>query len=49
MITANAQLITDKIETEKAKINLEANKVRLFDKKNSLVTKEKNFELRSLY
>ncbi len=36
---ANAQLINDKMETEKIKVNLEADKVRLFGEKNSLVAK----------
>ncbi len=45
LITANAQLITDKIETEKAKVNLKADKIQLFNEKNSLVVKKK--ELRT--
>ncbi len=42
---ANAQLVTDKIETEKIKVNLEADKARLFSEKNSLIAKKK--ELRT--
>ena len=30
----------DKIETEKAKVNLEADRTRLFNEKNSLVAKK---------
>ncbi len=41
LTTTNVQLITDKIKTEKVKINLKANKTRLLDKKNSLVIKKK--------
>ncbi len=37
--------MTDKIETEKIKVNLEVNKTRLLEKKNSLVIKKK--ELRT--
>ena len=37
----NIQLMIDKIKTEKTRINLEANKVQLFDKKNFLVAKRK--------
>src|SRR6266566_9640377 len=33
LTTANVQLIADKIEIEKAKVNLEADKTRLLDKK----------------
>ena len=40
-ITANAQPITNKIETEKTRVNLEANKVQLLKEKNSLITKRK--------
>ena len=40
---ANAQLITDKIEIEKAKVNLEIDKIQLFGGKNSLVVKKKEF------
>ncbi len=31
------------METEKAKVNLEADRVRLFDEKNSLVVKREEF------
>ncbi len=41
LIIANIQLMTDKMETEKAKVNLKVDKVQLFGKKNSLVTKRK--------
>ncbi len=41
----NAQLMTNKIKTKKAKVNLETNKIRLFNKKNSLVVKRE--ELRA--
>ncbi len=41
LTTTNVQLIINKIETEKTKINLETDKIRLFDKKNSLVVKKK--------
>ena len=43
--TANIQLVTDKMETEKAKVNLEADGTQLFKEKNSLVVKRK--ELRA--
>ncbi len=43
LITANVQLITNKIETEKVKVNLKTDKTRLFDKKNSLVVKKEEF------
>ncbi len=43
--TANAQLINDKIKTEKIKVNLEANRARLLGKKNSLIAKRE--ELRA--
>ncbi len=35
----NIQLMTNKMETEKTKINLETDRVQLFDEKNSLVVK----------
>ena len=41
--TANVQLITNKIKTEKAKVNLQANKTRLLREKNSLVVKREEF------
>ena len=31
--------MTDKIETEKTKVNLEVNRAQLFNKKNSLIVK----------
>ncbi len=43
LTTVNIQLIIDKIEAEKIKVNLEADKTQLFDKKNSLVVKRKEF------
>ena len=48
LTTANIQLIIDKIETEKAKVNLKADRIQLFDKKNFLIVKKKGFESRSL-
>ncbi len=39
LTTANAQLITNKMKIEKAKVNLKANKVQLLGKKNSLIVK----------
>ncbi len=39
----NVQLMADKTETEKIKVNLEVDRIRLFDKKNSLVAKKKEF------
>ncbi len=45
LITTNIQLMTDKIETEKARINLEVDKARLLGEKNSLVVKRE--ELRA--
>ncbi len=39
LITTNVQLMINKIKTEKAKVNLETNKTRLLNKKNSLITK----------
>ena len=38
---ANIQPMTDKIETEKTKVNLEIDKIRLLKKKNSLIVKKK--------
>jgi len=40
LIVANIQLIIDKIETEKTRVNLETDKTRLFDEKNSLIVKK---------
>jgi len=45
LIVANVQLVTDKMETEKARVNLEADRVRWFGKKNFLVVKRE--ELRA--
>ncbi len=45
LTTTNVQLITNKIKTEKIKVNLETNKIRLFDKKNSLVVKRKELRV----
>ena len=44
-ITVNVQLVTDKIKTERTKINLEADRVQLLGEKNSLVVKRE--ELRA--
>ena len=43
--------MTDKMKTEKTKVNLEADKVRLFGEKNSLVVKRKELrtEIVALY
>ena len=38
-------MVTDKIETEKARVNLKADRARLFNEKNSLVAKKE--ELRA--
>src|SRR6266699_1267723 len=43
LTTANVQLVIDKMETEKVKINLETNRIQLFGEKNSLVVKRKEF------
>ncbi len=45
LIIINVQLMTDKMEIEKVRVNLEVDKVRLFDEKNFLVVKRK--ELRA--
>ena len=45
LTAANAQLVIDKTETEKARVNLEADKARLFGEENSLVAKRE--ELRA--
>ena len=51
LTTTNTQLMTDKIKTEKVKVNLEADRVQLFDEKNSLVAKRKELrtEIVALY
>ncbi len=36
----NVQLMTDKMETEEIRVNLEADRMWLFDEKNSLVVKK---------
>ena len=43
LTTTNTQLMINKMETEKAKINLKVDKMRLFNKKNSLVVKREEF------
>ncbi len=43
LTTANVQLMADKTETEKARVNLEADKIQLFGEKNSLVAKREEF------
>ncbi len=43
LTTANIQFVTDKIKTKKARVNLEIDKTRLFDKKNSLIVKKEEF------
>ena len=40
----NAQLITNKIKIEKVRVNLKADRVRLFDKKNSLIVKREELQ-----
>ncbi len=45
LIATNAQLITNKMETKKARVNLKADRTQLFGKKNSLVVKRE--ELRT--
>ncbi|HYT42099.1 MAG TPA: hypothetical protein VEP90_07120 [Methylomirabilota bacterium] len=45
LTAANAQLMVDKTETEKARVNLKADRVRLLGEKNSLVAKRE--ELRA--
>jgi len=45
LTVANVQLIINKMETEKAKVNLETNKARLFGKKNSLVAKREELRI----
>jgi len=41
---ANAQLMANKIETKKAKVNLEVDRARLFDEKNSLIAKKEKLQ-----
>ncbi len=45
LTATNVQLMIDKIETEKARINLKADKIRLFGKKNSLVIKKEELRI----
>ena len=40
---ANIQLITNKMETKKVRINLKVDRTRLLDEKNSLVVKKEEF------
>ena len=44
-ITVNVQLVTDKMETERTKVNLETDKVQLLKEKNFLIVKKE--ELRT--
>ncbi len=43
LIAANIQLVTDKMETEKVRVNLKVDRARLFDEKNSLIAKREEF------
>ena len=45
LIAANAQLVADKIETEKVKVNLETDRMQLLSKKNSLVVKKEELRI----
>ncbi len=45
LIITNIQLITDKMETEKTRVNLKINKTRLFNKKNFLVVKREELRI----
>ena len=40
----NIQLVTNKIKTEKARVNLEVDKMRLFGEKNSLIVKKEELQ-----
>ncbi len=42
---ANIQLMTDKIKTEKTKVNLEADRARLLEEKNFLVIKREELRV----
>ncbi len=44
LTAANTQLMTNKIKTEKVKVNLEVDKARLLDEKNSLVAKREELQ-----
>ncbi len=46
LTTINVQLITNKMKTEKIKVNLETNKAQLFDKKNFLIAKRKKLRIK---
>ncbi len=39
----NVQLVTDKMETERTKVNLEADRVWLLEEKNFLIVKREEF------
>jgi len=43
--TTNIQLVTDKIETKKVKVNLEPDRTRLLKEKNSLVVKREKLRI----
>ncbi len=43
---ANVQLITDKMETKKARVNLKTDRIRLLDKKNFLVVKKEELRIK---
>ena len=43
LIAINVQLMINKIETEKVKVNLETDRIQLFNEKNSLVVKREEF------
>ncbi len=45
LTAANVQLVTDKMEIEKARVNLEADRIQLFGKKNSLVAKREELRI----
>ncbi len=51
LTTANVQLITDKMETKKTKVNLKADKMRLLGEKNFLIVKREELraEIAALY
>ncbi len=44
-IIANIQLVTDKIKTERTKVNLEIDRMRLLEKKNSLIVKREKLRI----
>ncbi len=43
LTATNVQLVVDKMETEKVKVNLKADKIQLFNEKNSLIIKKEEF------